>query len=342
MANQDQYIRLAHGSGGRVTHELLKEIVFPALGVRTEDSECDAADCRIPLDEPGGRLAFTTDGFVVQPLRFPGGTIGKLAACGTINDLAVSGAHPYVLSCSLIIEEGFPISELRDYLNDLRCETDALGIRVITGDTKVVRKGEADGLYITTCGIGVVCQDWQLSPHKLDDGDVILVSGWLGDHGAAVLTARESWSIEGRFSSDCKALWPLVHQLQPYSGAIRFMRDPTRGGLAAVLHEVSETTGRRICISESALPIREDVRSFCEILGLNALHLAGEGCLVLVASAESAETVLQALRSHPDGQMSARIGTVGAIGNPGVILEGLYGGSRSLEYPVGEQLPRIC
>lgn len=342
MTNRHSQIRIAHGSGGRATHELLKEIVLPALGVRREDSERDAADCQIPAHLTGGRLAFTTDGFVVQPLRFPGGTIGKLAACGTINDLAVSGAAPHVLSCSLIIEEGLPISELKNFLEDLRAETDALGIRVITGDTKVVRKGEADGLYITTCGLGIVCQDWQLGPNKLDDGDVIFVSGWLGDHGAAVLTARESWSIEGRFSSDCKALWPLVQHLQPYAASIRFMRDPTRGGLAAVLHELSEITGRRIQIQEAALPIREDVRSFCEILGLNALHLAGEGCLVLVASAESAETILQAMRSHPDGCESVRVGTVGSAGHPGVILEGLYGGSRSLDYPVGEQLPRIC
>lgn len=339
MADRGDRISLAHGSGGRAARALLEDVVLPALGVRAEDSELDAATVEIPQ---GGRLAFTTDGFVVQPLDFPGGTIGKLAACGTINDLAVCGARPLCLSCSLIIEEGLPIPELRRYLGDLREQVELVGARVTTGDTKVVRKGETDGLYITTAGIGAVCQEWHLSPGAVDEGDVILVSGTLGDHGAAVLSARESWSVEGHFPSDCKALWPLVEYLEPHAAGIRFMRDPTRGGLAAVLQELAASTGRRIHLQETALPVREDVSSFCEILGLEPLHLAGEGCLVLAASANQADEILDALRSHSDGRHAARVGWVGKPDRPTVTVEGPFGGSRSLESPSGEQLPRIC
>ena len=219
-------ITLAHGSGGRAARAFLNEVVFPTIGVRPGDGELDAAP--IP-NSSEGNLAFTTDGFVVQPLDFPGGTIGKLAACGTLNDLAVSGARPLCLSCSLILEEGLPILDLKRYLSDLRREVESVGARVTTGDTKVVRKGEADGLYITTAGVGAICQEWHLSPQSVDDGDVILVSGTLGDHGAAVLSARESWSIEGKFTSDCKALWPLVDRFAAVCGWHSFYCGIRRG-----------------------------------------------------------------------------------------------------------------
>ncbi len=332
-------ITLAHGSGGRAARRLLDRVLLPALGVEPGDAELDSAP--IPAGTTG-RLVTTMDGFVVQPLDFPGGSIGKLAACGTLNDLAVAGAKPLCLSCSLILEEGLALADLTRWLADLRREAEAVGVRVVTGDTKVVRRGEADGLYITTGGVGEVGPEWRLSPSHLHKGDAVLVSGTLGDHGAAVLSARESWSIQGHFLSDCRAVWPLVDRLRAQAGAIRFMRDPTRGGLAAVLHELAETSRHRIAIEEAALPVQDDVRSFCEILGLDPLHLAGEGCLVLVADSDAADSILQSLRAHPAGKGAARIGQVGMAGDPGVTMRGPYGGSRSLEDPTSEPLPRIC
>lgn len=332
-------IELAHGSGGQTARRLLDRVLLPALGVEPGDAELDSA----PI--PGGtagRLVTTMDGFVVQPLDFPGGSIGTLAACGTLNDLAVAGAKPLCLSCSLILEEGLALADLTRWLADLRREAEAVGVRVVAGDTKVVRRGEADGLYITTGGVGEVGPEWRLSPRHLQEGDAILVSGTLGDHGAAVLSAQESWSIEGRFLSDCRALWPLVDRLRAQAGSIRFMRDPTRGGLAAVLHELAETSHHRITVEETALPVLENVRSFCEILGLDPLHLAGEGCLVLVADSGEADSIIESMRNHPAGKNAARVGEVGGAGNPGVTIRGPFGGSRSLEDPTGEPLPRIC
>jgi hydrogenase expression/formation protein HypE len=290
----------------------------------------------------GDRLAFTTDSFVVDPLQFPGGDIGKLAVCGTINDLAVGGARPLYLSCAVIIEEGVTIDLLRDIARSMAKTAREAGVEIVTGDTKVVHKGACDKLFITTTGIGVIAEGVSLGAHRARPGDLVLVNGLLGDHGAAILGARGDMALDTPIESDCAALHGLVETLLEAAPGTRSMRDATRGGLATVLNEIAASSAVSIEIEETKTPIREEVKGFCEILGLDPLYLANEGKLVAIVPAEEAEAALAALRAHPLGPLSSIIGEVGEGQAGRVTMRTVFGGRRIVDMLVGEQLPRIC
>jgi len=338
--SSDDHIRLEHGSGGESSWRLLRDVIFPILGPHTSQG-LDAAllDLDIP---PGSKLGFTTDGFVVQPLHFPGGDIGKLSVCGTTNDLAMMGAHPVALTVGMILEEGLSVQILEDILRSIEREARHLGVRVVAGDTKVVRKGEADGVFITTAGVGVCSNRWNLHPDRICEGDSILVTGTIGDHGAAILAARESFGLEGDLISDCASLWPLVESLEEFAGSIRFMRDPTRGGLAAVLHEAVCGSSLGVELIESRLPVRPEVAGFSEILGIDPLYLACEGRILLVVCSEDSDRILQRIAENPLGEHAAGIGRIIKRHEAAVVMENPYGSVRSIENLASEQLPRIC
>jgi hydrogenase expression/formation protein HypE len=290
----------------------------------------------------GDRLAFTTDAFVVDPLFFPGGDIGKLAVCGTINDLAVGGATPLYLSCAVIVEEGVPIDLLRRIARSMATTAQQAGVRIVTGDTKVVQKGACDKVFITTTGIGVIRQGIELGVHRAQPGDAVLVNGLLGDHGAAILCARGDMALDSPIESDCAPLHGLIADLIAAAPGIRFVRDPTRGGVATVLNEIADASRVPIEIDEESTPIREQVKAFCEILGLDPLYLANEGRVVVIAPPDAAAAALAAMRAHPLGGDAAIIGQVTA-GEPGrVTMRTILGGRRIVDMLVGEQLPRIC
>lgn len=299
----------------------------------------------IPLAELaryGDRLAFTTDTYVVDPLFFPGGDIGMLAVAGTVNDLAVSGARPLFLSCSMVIEEGFPVELLRRVVASMQATATAAGVMIVTGDTKVVERGAADKLFINTAGIGVVRAGVNIAAANAKIGDVIIVSGHLGDHGAAILAARNELALETSVESDCCPLNGLIDAILDVCPAVRSLRDATRGGAATVLNEFAQSSGLAMRIREAALPIREEVKGACEILGLDPLYLANEGKLVAIVPREAADAVLTAMRSHPAGERAAHVGEVCASPAGMVVMETSFGGSRIVDMLVGEQLPRIC
>ena len=290
----------------------------------------------------GDRLAFTTDSFVVDPLFFPGGDIGKLAVCGTINDLAVGGAKPLYLSCAAIIEEGVPIELLRTVAASMARTAEAVGVKIVTGDTKVVHKGACDKLFLTTAGVGVISSGSNLGAHLARPGDVVLVNGLLGDHGAAILGARGDMALEAPIESDCAPLWGLIETLLAVAPGIKFMRDATRGGVATVLNEIAEASQVAIEIDETETPIRDEVKGFCEILGLDPLYLANEGKIVIIAPPDECQAALGAMNAHPFGARGAAIGRV-KEGEPGrVTMKTVFGGRRIVDMLVGEQLPRIC
>jgi len=290
----------------------------------------------------GDRLAFTTDTYVVDPLVFPGGDIGKLAVCGTVNDLAVGGAVPLHLSCGVVVEEGLPIAALRTVAASMAVAAADAGVRIVTGDTKVVPRGACDKLFINTAGVGVIPAGLELGVGRTRPGDVILVSGFLGDHGAAILNARGDLGLETTVESDCASLHGLVHHLLTACPEIRFIRDPTRGGAATVLNEIAEASGVGLELDETAIPLRAEVRGMCEILGLDPLYLANEGKIVCVAPPDHANRALTALRSHPLGEHAAIIGQANAARPGRVVMQTLFGGRRIVDMLVGEQLPRIC
>jgi len=293
------------------------------------------------LTARGDRLAFTTDSFVVDPLVFPGGDIGKLAVCGTVNDLAVGGAIPLHLSCAVIIEEGVPVDLLRQVAASMAETARAAGVDIVTGDTKVVHKGACDKLFVTTSGIGVIPTGVTLGAHRARPGDAVLVNGPLGDHGAAVVSARGDLALEAAIVSDCAALHGLAAALLAAAPGIRLMRDLTRGGLATVLNEVAAASGVEIEIDEARVPVREEVKGLCEILGLDPLYLANEGKLVAVVAADEEAAALAAMRGHPLGRDAAAIGRISA-GEPRVTMDTVLGGRRIVDMLTGEQLPRIC
>jgi hydrogenase expression/formation protein HypE len=290
----------------------------------------------------GDRLAFTTDSYVVDPLFFPGGDIGKLAVNGTVNDLAVSGAEPLYLSCGFIIEEGLAVDTLRRIAQSMRLAADTAGISIVTGDTKVVPRGMADKLFINTSGIGVIPAELDIRASRARPGDKILINGVIGDHGAAIVDARGELALENTIESDCQPLHSLIRSMLEVCPDIHCLRDATRGGLATVLNEFAQSSACSIIIDETKLPLREEVRGICEILGLDPLYLANEGKLVAVAPAQYADTVLQAMRRHPAGSAAAIIGEVAAAPAGTVIMATLFGGERIVDMLVGEQLPRIC
>lgn len=336
-------ITLAHGGGGKAMRDLIDDVFVslfdnPALAALEDQARFDLAD----LARYGDRLAFTTDSYVVDPLIFPGGDIGKLAVCGTINDLAVGGAKPLYLSCSAIIEEGLAVEDLRGIARSIAETATEAGVAIVTGDTKVVTRGACDKLFLNTAGIGVIRKGIDLGADKARAGDVVLVNGLLGDHGAAILNARGDMALKSPVLSDCAALHGLIGDLLAAAPTLRFMRDATRGGLATVLNEIADASGVGIEIDESATPLREEVKGFCEILGLDPLYLANEGKIVCIVPEAAANAALKAMRAHPLGRDAAAIGRI-VRERPGrVVMQTVFGGRRIVDMLVGEQLPRIC
>lgn len=329
----DDIITLDYGSGGKKTAALIDEIIVPALGNAALNSLGDGAVLE-------GGLAFSTDSFVVSPLFFPGGDIGKLSVCGTVNDLAMCGAEPKYLSLALIIEEGLPAEDLRRVVASIKSAAEAAGVQVVTGDTKVVERGRGDGLYINTAGIGLVKYPG-LGPDKMRPGDAVLISGTAGDHGAAVMLARDGL-MEGEIRSDCAALNGLAFALLDSGAQVRVLRDPTRGGVATTLCEFAESAKLGIELDEAAIPVRRDVSAACALLGLDPLYCANEGKMLAVVAPEDAQSALAALRSRPEGENAAIIGRV-TVERPGrVALRTAAGGARLLQKLAGAQLPRIC
>jgi hydrogenase expression/formation protein HypE len=332
------HILLGHGSGGQLTNELIRRVFVPAFDNEVLAALEDQATVRLG----GARLAFTTDSFVVRPLFFPGGDIGKLAVHGTVNDLAVGGARPLYLSAAFILEEGLPLDDLKRILASMRQACQDAGVTLVTGDTKVVDRGKGDQIFITTSGIGLVPEERRLSIGAARPGDAILVSGTMGDHGITIMSVREGIEFETLLESDCAPLTGLVQVMLETCPAIRCMRDPTRGGLASVLNELAAASRVGIRVHESRIPVRPEVRGACEMLGLDPLYVANEGKLIAVAPPADAERLLAAMHRHPLGENAAIIGTVIAEYSGMVILHSTVGGERVVTMLAGEQLPRIC
>jgi hydrogenase expression/formation protein HypE len=331
-------ILLGHGSGGKLSNELVRDIFLPALRNPALARLDDQAIVKIGNQ----RLAFTTDSFVVKPLFFAGGDIGSLAVHGTVNDLAMGGAMPLFLSAAFIIEEGFSIEELRRVVDSLHRAASAAGVEVVTGDTKVVEKGKGDGLFITTTGIGVVPDGVDLSASHARAGDKVLLSGSIGEHGIAILAQRTGLEFETEIQSDSAALHTLVAGMLTVSREIRCMRDPTRGGVSSTLNEIAQQSRVSIEVEEQAIPVREEVRGACELLGLDPLYVANEGKLIAIVAPESAASVLQAMRRHPLGSAAQIIGMVGEEHAGLVTMRTPLGTTRVVDMLAGDQLPRIC
>ncbi|HXW57828.1 MAG TPA: hydrogenase expression/formation protein HypE [Candidatus Cybelea sp.] len=331
-------VLLGHGSGGKLSAELIREIFLPAFS----NPVLERLDDQAIVDVGGSRLAFTTDSFVVKPLFFPGGDIGSLAVHGTINDLAMGGARPLVMSAAFIIEEGLPMQTLRQVVNSLRRAADRAGVSIVTGDTKVVEKGSADGLFINTSGIGRVRQGVALSADRAEPGDTILLSGSLGDHGIAILAHREGIEFETTIESDSAPLDSMVEALLDTGAAFHCFRDPTRGGLSSTLNEIAAQSGVQIELDDRTIPVREQVRAACEMLGLDPLYVANEGKMVAFVEASGAERALRAMRDHPLGHEAHIIGTVTRRDGPLVTLRTAFGTTRVVDMLAGDQLPRIC
>ncbi|MEN8175406.1 MAG: hydrogenase expression/formation protein HypE [Pseudomonadota bacterium] len=340
---RDQYVTLAHGSGGKAMRDLVRRLMAgtfdnPLLAPLEDQARIDVGEEL----KPGDRLAYTTDSFVVDPIFFPGSDIGELAVNGTVNDLAVGGARPLYLSCGLIIEEGLAIDDLTRILKSMKAAADTAGVAIVTGDTKVVHRGKGDKIFINTSGIGVIPAGLDLSPEHIRPGDRIIVNGTLGDHGVAILAARGELAIESPVQSDCQPLHGLVAAMLAHPGAVRCLRDATRGGLATVLNEFAETAGHTLYLDEAAIPVRDDVRGMTEILGLDPLYLANEGKLVAVVVGELADRVLEAMRAHPAGANATLIGEVTTADRGRVIMRTAFGGERIVDLLVSDPLPRIC
>lgn len=336
-------ITLAHGGGGKAMRDLIDDVFVaafdnPAMGDLEDQARLDVS----AYFAAGGRLAFTTDSFVVDPLFFPGGDIGKLAVWGTVNDLAVGGATPLWLSAAVIIEEGLEVETLRRIAASMREAADASGVAIVTGDTKVVGRGSADKLFITTAGLGVIAPGVDLSVRAIRPGDRVLVNGRLGEHGAAILSARGDIELETSVESDCRPLNGLVTALLAAAPGTRALRDATRGGIAAVLNEMATAGDIGITLDETAIPMRSDVQGFCEILGLDPLYLANEGVLVAFVPEREAEAALAAMLAHPAGRAAHIIGRTTAERPGTVSMNTMLGGTRLVDMLIGEQLPRIC
>jgi hydrogenase expression/formation protein HypE len=332
-------ILLGHGSGGRLSHQLLDELIIPTLNGTTLAGQNDAA----LLEPVTGRLAYTTDSFVVDPIFFPGGTIGSLSIHGTVNDLAMMGARPLWLSVGLILEEGFSKDDLKTILEDMRQAADSAGVRIVTGDTKVVPRGKADKIFITTSGIGVVEHDLAIHGANAQPGDAIIINGTIGDHGIAVMAGREGLKVGTDVRSDSAALNGLVAGIIAEVGnCLHVLRDPTRGGVATTIKEIAAQSAVSITLFEDALPVNPAVRGVCSILGLDPLFVANEGKLLAFVAAEAAERVLASIRQHSLGKQAAIIGQVSAGDAGRVRMQTSIGGLRAVEMLAGEQLPRIC
>ncbi len=340
---RDERITMAHGAGGKASRALVEGLVVPALqGDAPNDALAALGDAAV-LDVEGGRLALTTDSFVVRPLRFPGGSIGELAVNGTVNDLAVSGARPLALSVALVLEEGLSADVLRAEVDAIAAAARRAGVSVVTGDTKVVERGKADGMYITTTGIGMVAEHVELGPGRVRPGDRVLVSGTIGDHGIAVLLARGDLQIEADVSSDTQSVWPVVEALLATAGdGVRCMRDATRGGLATVTCEIAEAARVGVVLDEARLPVRPAVNGASEILGIDPIYVANEGKLVAFLDPDVADAALAAVRATEAGADACLVGEVVADPPGRVLGRTAFGGHRMIDMLVGDPLPRIC
>jgi hydrogenase expression/formation protein HypE len=334
---RDELVTLAHGAGGKATRDLVEALFLAELG---NDALAPLGDAAVVSG--GARLALSTDSYVVRPLEFPGGDIGELAVNGTVNDLAMAGAEPRWLTAGFVIEEGFPVADLRRIVASLGSAALAAGVSVVAGDTKVVERGKADGLYITTAGVGVLADGVELGPGRVRPGDRVLLSGTLADHGMAVMVARGDLQLEAEIESDTAAVHELAAGLVSLGPALRFMRDPTRGGLATALNELAEAADLAVVLDERALPVRPAVTAACEILGIDPLYVANEGKLVAVVAPEAAEQALDTLRGHPLGRDAVIVGEVRAEPAGLVLLDTTLGGARIVDMLVGDPLPRIC
>jgi len=331
-------VLLGHGSGGKLSAELIREVFLPAL----RNPILSRLDDQAIVNVNGCRLAFSTDSFVVKPLFFPGGDIGSLAVHGTVNDLAMGGARPLFLSAAFIIEEGLPMDVLRRVVTSMRQAAAEAGVPVVTGDTKVVEKGSGDQLFINTTGIGLVPDGIDLSADRARAGDKVLLSGSIGEHGIAILAEREGLEFESAVRSDSAALHTLVADMLQVTIAIRCMRDPTRGGLSSALNEIAVQSQVGIELQEQAIALREEVRGACEMLGLDPLYVANEGKLIAIVEASAADTLLEAMRRHPLGRQARIIGTVTAQNQGLVTMRTTLGTTRIVDMLAGDQLPRIC
>lgn len=339
-------ISISHGGGGRLARDLIRNVFLKHLN---NPKLAQLGDSAI-FELNGSRLALTTDSYVVRPIFFPGGDIGKLAVCGTVNDLAVAGARPLYLSCAMVIEEGFSLKDLEAVTLSIKNAACKAGVEVVTGDTKVIEKHQnvrgsegQSNIYINTAGVGVVENGIELGIGKISIGDKIILSGNIGDHGIAVLSKREGFDFESTIESDCAPLNDIIAHTILKSGRIRFMRDPTRGGLAAVLNEIAEDGNLKIMIDEERIPIRDDTKGICSMLGLDPLYIANEGKVVVVVARDDADTVLKTMQDNPLGQKASIIGEITGKGEKnGVYLKTSYGGTRILDMPVDDPLPRIC
>ncbi len=331
-------VLLSHGDGGKRTRQLIEELILEHLG---NDILAPLHDSAL-LGKIEGPLAFTTDSYVVSPPFFPGGDIGKLAVCGTVNDLAVSGARPIAISLSLILEEGLSLSELSKILESVREATEVASIKVVCGDTKVVERGKGDGIFINTAGVGTIISGWKPRLEEVKPGDKVLISGHIGEHGIAVLVAREKLKLSSPVSSDVAPLAKMLNELvEKFGDEILFMRDPTRGGLGVTLNEIADRIRGTIVLHESTIPVRESVRGVSELLGFDPIYLANEGKAVLVVREKAWERILEEMKRHEHGKFASVAGEI-TEGKSGVILKTAIGGERALDYPVGEQVPRIC
>ncbi len=339
-----EHILLGHGSGGRLTAELIQRLFVPAFGNEVLAALEDQATVSLHGDNgvKAPRIAFTTDAFVVRPIFFPGGDIGRLAVHGTVNDLAVGGARPLFLSAAFILEEGLPLSDLKRIVASMRAACDEAGVALVTGDTKVVDRGKGDQVFITTSGIGVVPEGRSLSISAARPGDRILVSGTIGDHGIAIMSVREGIEFETVLESDTASLADLTRVMLEVCPRIRCMRDPTRGGLSSALNELAAASRVGVELSEAAIPIRPEVHAACEMLGLDPLYVANEGKLIAVCPPADADRLLDAMRNHPLGRNAADIGAVVADHAGMVLMRSVIGGERVVAMLAGEQLPRIC
>jgi hydrogenase expression/formation protein HypE len=335
---REERITMAHGAGGKATRTLVDAVFLEAF----RNPLLEALEDQAVFPVNGSRLAMTTDSFVVSPLFFPGGDIGDLAINGTVNDLAVCGARPLYLTAGFILEEGFPADHLKRIVNSMARAACATGVSIVAGDTKVVPRGKADGCFINTSGVGVIERDVEMGAAKVRPGDAVLVSGPIGDHGMAIMLARGELELVSDLRSDTAPLWGLVETVLDATTEVHAMRDATRGGVGTVLNEVAAAAGVAIAVDEIALPVREEVRGACEILGIDPLYVASEGRLVAFVSGDAAATALRAMQSHPLGEGAAIVGHVKEDPAGLVLLKTQFGGTRIVDLLVGDPLPRIC
>jgi hydrogenase expression/formation protein HypE len=340
MTENNDTILLAHGGGGRLMADLIAKTIGPMVYGQMPKAMTDAAAVKID----GKEVLLTTDSFVVKPLFFPGGDIGKLAVCGTVNDLAVCGAKPVALSLALIIEEGFAVADLEKILHSIGKTAKDAGVSIVTGDTKVVEKGAADGIFVNTTGIGAAKERVRLGFDCIQPGDAVLINGTLGDHGMTIMSKRQEFAIQSPLQSDCACLHQIIGLLLEQLGPkIKFMRDPTRGGMAATLNEIVQACGCGIDIKETKLPVDPAVKAAADILGFDILNIANEGKFIAVVSPDAEAKAIEIMRHHPLGKKAARIGTIGTKGEHNLVeLITAIGGRRIVQMPYGRELPRIC